>query len=490
MKKQAYISKSRYMDGLKCPKLIWYKYNRPGDIPPVTEAQQDLFDQGKIVGELAQKMFPDGILIERDKFPEKTAANTAKEIAKRKPLYEAGFVFGNTYALADILVPAGKDKWDLIEVKSTSKYKEEEHLPDVTFQKYVYANNGIKINRCFLMHLNNEYVKKGELDLKELFTKDDITDEVERNIDGVKDKVEELLGIINGPEPKIQLNKNCQDDCQMQPLCWRTLPEDNVMLLYRGKKLGFELLSKGIESIKKIPAVMKLSASQMIQVQAHKSGKPYTNQRAVKEFLQRLKYPLYLLDFETIAPAIPIYDGTSPFENIIVQYSLHIIREKGAKPEHYSYLAPGDVDPRPEALRLLKGLLGKSGSIIGYNVGYEKGCLKSASEAYPEYQDWFKDISNRLVDLLAPFSNFHYYHPAQKGSASIKKVLPALVGTTYEGMEIADGGSARRQYNLAVWGENVAEEEKKHIREYLEKYCAQDTQSMIDIIEKLEEAVK
>ena len=50
---------------------------------------------------------------------------------------------------------------------------------------------------------------------------------------------------------------------------------------------------------------------------------PQIQKEPIKEFLDTLSYPLYFLDFETFNPAIPQYDNSSPFQQIVFQYSLH-----------------------------------------------------------------------------------------------------------------------------------------------------------------------
>jgi hypothetical protein len=226
-----------------------------------------------------------------------------------------------------------------------------------------------------------------------------------------------------------------------------------------------------------------------IQVIAHRSGKPHIDKKAIEEFLKELKYPLYFLDFETINPAIPAYDNSRPFEAIPFQYSLYIIKDKVAKSVRHAYLAPDGKDPRPEILKQLKELLGNSGSIVAYNAIFEKTALRHASEAYTEYQDWVAGLEERIVDLLVPFRGFSYYHPGQVGSASLKSVLPVMTKSSYDDMEIADGGMASREYYRVTFGKNIEEKERKRIYSALDKYCDLDTKGMIEIISALKNIV-
>jgi hypothetical protein len=197
-----------------------------------------------------------------------------------------------------------------------------------------------------------------------------------------------------------------------------------------------------------------------------------------------LKYPLYYLDFETFGPAIPIYDGTKPYQDMPFQFSLHVVESDGSEPVHHSFLAEGIEDPRPQILRELQRLLGSEGSIIAYNAGFEEGVLKELVEAFPEYTDWLEGILTRMVDLLYPFTNFHYYHASQKDTASLKKVLPAVTGKGYEEMAIGSGMDASIAYGRIMYG-NAKEEEITRVRADLLKYCKMDTEGMIWVVDEL-----
>ena len=106
-------------------------------------------------------------------------------------------------------------------------------------------------------------------------------------------------------------------------------------------------------------------------------------------------------------------------------------------------------------------------------------------EVFKEYSSWFGKIESRIVDLLAPFKLFYYYHPDQHGSASIKSVLPVLTGKGYKGMEIAEGGTASNEFLRVTYGEGITEKERTIVRKNLEEYCKLDTIAMVEIVDKL-----
>lgn len=489
-KLNVFLSKSKYLHGLQCPKLLWYEYNRKADIPPPDAVVQLAFDEGKRVGELAHKLYPGGILLKREWDPEKHHERSMQALKQRKPLFEAGFIHNRAYALADILVPVEKDGWDLIEVKSSTSVKEG-YYDDAAFQRYTYEGAGVNIRRCYVMYINNEYVRRGEIEPEKLFLKEEITKQSGILMHKIASEKDAMLKIITNKDvPDVAIGQYCKSPhgCPLQGLCWSFLPDKgSIFILYSGGKRSFELLEQGIAELKNIPDDYKLNYKQVIQVEAHRSGKPYIDKEAIQEFLKKIEYPLYFLDFETIRPAIPIYDLTRPHESIPFQYSLNIIEKEGAKPLHHFYLAPGAGDPRSEILKQLKKFIEEKGSILAYNASFEKGCLKKASETYPEYGEWVESLMSRFVDLLEPFQKFNYYHPDQAGRASLKNVLPAVAGVGYQGMEIADGAVASAEYYRVTFGKDIDAEDRKRVRHALEKYCRLDTMGMIKILEVLKE---
>ena len=203
----------------------------------------------------------------------------------------------------------------------------------------------------------------------------------------------------------------------------------------------------------------------------------------IKKFLNQLTYPLYFLDFETFSSPIPLIDGSSPYQTIPFQFSLHVIEKDLAEdPKHYSWIWDAEGDPRLELLERLQSLLGNKGSILAYHSPFEMMILKQAVKAFPKYQKWLGKILERFVDLLQPFRAFHIYHPAQKGSCSLKDVLPALTGKDYSALEIQDGGQASRAFMGILNGEV---DDKQAILANLEIYCGQDTMAMIEILRKM-----
>ena len=488
MSRTPYISKSKFLHGLQCPKLLWCDYNAKHLFPAVDDTLQAVFDQGHEVGAFAKKMFSDGVEIDTDPTDFEGAIQlTQKHILSRRPIFEATLSANGGYARADILNPVGKNEWDIIEVKSTTSLKDA-HIPDLAFQTWVFTEAGIKIRRCFLCHINNQFVRHGEIDPKEFFTLRDVTAEVSAYSTEIEDKISNMGKTIRAAKcPEIIIGKQCDSPytCALHDHCWAFLPPQNVLDLYDDKKgRGWDLLKRGVLRLADIPDDYSLSAKQEIQRETAISGKPYAKKTQIQTFLKGLQYPLHFLDFETFQMAIPMFDGTRPYQQIPFQFSLHIIHKAGMKPEHRKFLAEGRNDPRADFMRQLKSSIEPSGSIVVFNASFEKSRMKECAVVLPEYASWVTAVNGRIVDLLNPFKAFTFYHPDQCGSASMKLVLPALTGKDYKSLEIQEGGAASREFLRVTFGD-VSESERKRVRRALEKYCGQDTEGMIWILDAL-----
>ena len=470
-------------------KLLWVSINDAARLPAYDATTQHVFDQGHIIGELALQLYPDGINLHAENIGE-NLRETKSALKLRKPLFEAGFSGNRLYCRVDILNPSAGGSWDIVEVKSTNDIKDEQ-LYDVAFQRHSCQLAGLKINRCHIMHLNRDYVKQGDIDPWQLFVTEDVTDQLAEFSDSLEMRIAEMLTVIDSDEcPETAVGRHCNApyDCLLQQECWKHLPENHVMTLYSGKKLGEDMMVQGILDISNIPEEIKLNDKQQIQKDCVICGQPHIDTDEIKSFLKSLKYSLYFMDFETFATGLPIYDGTSPYQNIPFQFSLHVITKPGAMVEHYEFLAEGKDDPRPAFLAELKQDIGPKGNILVYYAAFEKSRLKELARAFLEYQEWVDSINERIVDLNVPFRDFSYYHPQQLGSSSLKHVLPALTNLSYDNLEIGEGTTASLKFMESAFGD-IPEQERQKIRNDLLVYCGQDTGGMIDILKKLQELV-
>jgi hypothetical protein len=479
------ISKSKFLAGCQCPKLLWFVYNAKDQFPDTDAAQQAIFDQGIEVGTLAKSLYPGGIEVSAGVADyDQLLQNSLEATKMRKPLFEAGFVHNGGFASVDILNPVGTDEFDIIEVKSATEVKDV-NLIDVAFQAFVYKGAGLNIRRCYVMCVNREYVRRGAVDPENFFKLVDVTNEVSRLSHKLAPQLDDMFSVIRRDhEPDIKIGPHCSKPypCPLQAKCWNFLPSNSVFDLYYGGKKCWRLHRDGVVNLKDIPESVALTERQSIQRKVALTGEPHIDREALVKFLKRLKYPVSYLDFETFSTAIPLFDGLVPFQQTPFQFSLHRVSGQNAKPEHHAFLAEGRVDPRPEFLNHLRDCIGNDGTVVVYNQSFEKGVLTKLAESFPEHAGWIQNVKRRFVDLLKPFKQFGYYHPDQHGSASIKSVLPVLTGRSYADLEIKEGGQASLEYLRVTFGD-VPEADRQKVRGQLEQYCCLDTEGMIWIVD-------
>jgi hypothetical protein len=294
-----------------------------------------------------------------------------------------------------------------------------------------------------------------------------------------------MHGLIAGDCPSTAIGEHCTDpyDCDLWDQCSQFLPKFDVGQLYRArKKKVFELIAKGITDLGEVPP-SELSPAQIVQQQVVQSGQTHVEREPIHAWLDGLEYPLHCFDFETMNPAVPLFDGTRPYQQIPFQFSLHILEEKGDAPHHVEFLAESPGDPRPALLEALKAI-GSTGTILAYNMGFERRILRELADAFPAHRAVLSDLDGRFQDLITPFNSFWYYNADQRGSCSLKHVLPTLTKTNYDAMEISEGGQAMREYVRVVY-RDVSSEDKARVLGALREYCQQDTKALMDILDAL-----
>ncbi len=202
------------------------------------------------------------------------------------------------------------------------------------------------------------------------------------------------------------------------------------------------------------------------------------------EFLGRLRYPLHLLDFETVCLNDAAFLSLASGAHLPFQYSLHTVASPGAVPVPFAYLARPGIDPRPELLAGLRNAIGPVGSLVAYNAGFEKARLRECAEALPEHRAWVESLLPRFVDLLQPFRRRVLYHPRQENSASLKRVLPAWTGRDYAHLQIQDGRAASETF-LALMRPGCPRRRAEALVGALLRYCEQDTLALYWLIEAM-----
>jgi hypothetical protein len=492
------LSKTRFVSGVQCEKKLYFDIFRKDLKPPLTAQQERLFSSGNEVGILAQQVFTNGqdATFEMNGDWSVALARTKEWIHDGlKTIYEATFSHSKVFTALDILHRHENELW-AIEVKSSTEVKDY-HLTDASLQYWVMNKCQVKPDRFFIMHINNEYVRNGKINPRDLFTLTDITDLVKDKQTWVTEELERLHGILDvQTEPLKPIGIHCSSpfSCDYKHHCWSHVPNNSVFDLYSPRGKDWELYSKDIIKLEDIPENEPLNHRQKLQIDGVKNGASFIDKKSISEFISKVEYPLYFFDFETIFPAIPPLNRTRPFQQTPFQYSLHILETPTSELVHREFLADPThfqvgsvIDPRMELLKQLKADIGTKGSLMAYNATFEISVLQSLIPLFPEFKSYIEDLSTRFVDLLIPFRQAWYYLPEMGKSASIKSVLPALAPEfSYDDLVIGNGGDASETF-LAMINKTFEGDYNTTIKDLL-KYCERDTYGMVvvwgDLVDK------
>jgi predicted RecB family nuclease len=484
------LSKSRFTSGLQCHRQLWWRVHEPA-APELTPspALQAIYDQGTHVGRAARAYVPNGTLIDLpyNDYDGKLTA-TQQALATNTPaIYEASFSADDVFAAVDIL-QRERNGWRVVEVKSSTSVKPQ-HIPDAAIQVHVLRRAGLNVTGADVMVLNRECTFP---DLSNLFIREDVTDRVEALLADIPRLVREQLAMLGGPLPTVAVGPHCTDpyECPFLARCWPVLPEYHVSTLFNLRaKASAEFEANGWSTIHDLPDGTRLNKHADRQRRAVQAGRMLI-EGDLAGALARFESPLAFLDFETVMPAIPVWNGCHPYDQIPAQFSCHVEASSGEM-KHHEWIADGPGDPRLEIARRVIEACRGARTVVAYNMSFERSCLERLAQALPGEAAALRDVIARLADPL-PVVREHVYHPDFGGSFSLKSVLPALVPElTYDGLEIADGEQAALALSRRVLaGDRMSPEESAREREALLRYCERDTMAMVRVVARLREMVR
>lgn len=494
VKKNFYLSKTRFVDSYSCYKKLWLFKNMPHIAAKPSLADQINMEQGTKVGVLATEVY-DGVLV--DNINKAVASQRTMDLLMEgtEYIFEATFIVHGFFLVqVDILRRNANGTYSIIEVKSSNSVKKN-HLIDVAYQKWVAEEAGLTIESCFLKHMNKDYARGSKLDLTELFKVEEISSDIELYYESIPAKIEEMKATLaQKTEPSCDLGSQCKypHKCPFFDHCHKEINKDSVLKFSRlSPKKRAILKENKTKYIKDVHANMNLTFRQSVQkLAATNESKMIINAGMIKNFLDsNIVFPLYHLDFEATNKAIPAFKGAKPNQFFVYQYSIDR-EEKNGKIKHTQYLHLKNTDPRKVVATKLVKELGKTGSIIVWNQSFEATRIKELANNLPEMREELLALVDRMVDIAVIFSRTWLYHHDMQGSASIKYVLPYICpDLSYKRLKISNGSDSQAYYSQLISGDLPKAKVAKTIKDLI-AYNNLDTYAMVRVLRRVMEIVE
>jgi len=480
------LSKSRLIAWRQCPKRLWLQTYRR-DLREIDPTAQARFDAGHRVGQIARQLRPGGTLIGHDDDLGLALQETREQLQGTgdRLLFEATLVHGDVLVRADVL-ERRSGRCQLVEVKSSTAVKPP-HVEDVAIQAWVLQGAGLALERTSLAHIDNTFVYPGSGEYDGLLVEVDLAAEVRPLLEEVPRWVAEAQQVLAGDLPGIDISAHCSQpyDCEFFGWCSRDEPEYPVSILPRGGALATKLRAEGLRDLREVPEDRLGNDAHLRVWRVTRSGEAEIDP-AVAPLLRALPYPRSFLDFETIAPAIPIWPGTRPYQRIPIQWSCHVQAEPGRLVGLGELVTSGD-DPRRAFAESLVRAMPDEGPVFAYHAVFERGVLNETADAVPEFADGLRSIADRLVDLL-PITRTHYYHPAMMGSWSLKAVLPTIApDLDYANLDgdVKSGSDVESVY-AEILDPATDAARRTELETAMVTYCHRDTLALVRLVEFFE----
>lgn len=485
------LSKSRIMAAKQCPKRLWLDVHRP-DLRTPDENSQRRLDQGRRLHEVFRGIYPNGELL-GDHLPlQQALQRTEQYIAdgQTHPLFEATFNADGVLVRADML--RGRfDGVHLTEVKSSTRVKAH-HLVDCAIRYWLVRQAGHPIAGMAVAHVDRRFVYAGDGNYSGLLRHVDVTDKLDELLPQVPEWIETgLVALASDDEPRVGTGPHCNSPfaCPFIAYCSPPETEYPLKILHGGGRIVSQLRSQGINDVRDIPTgVLHKPLHERIR-RASISGTPYLDPAAAGH-LRPMPFPRYHLDFESVQFAVPRWPCTRPYEQLPFQWSCH--KQTGTDAiEHLDFLDTSGEPPMRACAESLIDALGDHGPVFVYSR-FEGAVLGKLAARFDDLSAPLQAIRERMVDLL-PIVRRHYYHPAMKGSFSIKAVLPTVApGLDYKALGgVKHGTAVQSTYEAIVdsQAENPADAAVRgRLANELRAYCRLDTLAMLKLVQFLEHA--
>ncbi|MEG0177494.1 DUF2779 domain-containing protein [Anaerorhabdus sp.] len=358
---------------------------------------------------------------------------------------------------------------------------------------WVLEENDLEIKDIYILHFDENYVRKDELNPHELFQitsqffndkgnpNKDIKETIYKRMRNLEDVLNNMDETLKKEHIECTRQNKCtkKNKCRFYDKCFPNeleIESDSILTLVSSQH-KYEMKQQGREKLKDVDLdKIEGSRQQFAQIKASQNGGLFVDYYSLRTWIQNIKYPITFLDFEWETYAIPPYSGMKPYDVLPFEYSIHILHEDGEM-EHKEYL--GTKDCRKHLVQNLIKDIPMEGTIVAYNAeGAEKIRLKEMAAQFPEMAKELMELYTRLVDLAFPFVIGAVYDVRMRGYYSLKVLMSIMENQSgYQDLDIHQGMDAVFQWRLLDQENDDVNPEE--IRTHLIEYCSMDTYAMV-----------
>lgn len=416
------LSKSTYIKGEQCPKALYMYKKHPYLRDKLSMEKRAKFKRGTDVGILARTYFAGGVNMSP---PSPSQFGKMFEITMQNlnnpninVMYEAVFIYNDTLIMLDILVREG-DKWRAIEVKSSFSLSET-YYQDAALQYYVLNGCKVPISDMQLMYINNEYVRNGDIDVKQLFIFKSVKDYAEQQLDSIDRKVNEFKEVVNlANAPKINIGTQCFNPytCEFKGHCWKRVPNDSFLHTnsYSDKEL-FSLYNSGIQSNIEFKKIIDPLSLEMNQLDALEQDTFYLNYKTLYDLTGKKTQSIAFLNILFYKPAVPILDGHKPYQEVILAFS--ILSNEDSEVIEWNCL--DDYSRMEEGLNLLTERLKHFEKVIYFSAQN----INFLMQRYNIMES--KDIAYKIINFRDVLKESDFFNSNTKYDFSLKTIYEGL----------------------------------------------------------------
>jgi hypothetical protein len=460
----------------QCEKAFFLHKYRPNLRDRISTEKQLTFSRGHEVGKLAQLLFENGIDVsEQSKSLDECVRLTRQLIEKNQTvIYEATFVFNEVLVMIDILVKT-ENGYAAYEVKSSLKISPT-YIKDACLQYYVISNYLKLPIEFFLVCLNDKYELQGELNVKTLFKKRNVTQTAIDNLSYFETRSKAALTTLNKsdiPEQKTGMHCFSPYTCDFHGYCWHsvnTSKKTSVFDLSRvGKERLIEWYQSGYVFLEDLPDDLIQDELFIKQKEALLKNEEIIDSVTLQTLFKTINpNSVCALDIEVYAPAIPVYQGKRPFEATPFLITVIDVNEK-----HTFYFKSFEEENLLAFCEALIELTKPYQHVLVFDASLENRVIEQLKQLTP-YTNELKLLQEKLVDMNVVNHNLTYFNPAFKSGTGLKTIAGVLFPQhSFSKLAVQEGLQAMHLYGDL---KNTADLFKhEEIKQQLIDYCVNDS---------------